>query len=309
MHKQLLFLLFFVSAAFAEPSAFSAGDLSVDEPYGLTDNEKLLLKNIKKVKHLNRDKNTLYSEVENLRAELNGLRTVVDGLNQNEQKSRMTLKKLSLKLDDLQVTTQSHDRHFVDVDQNLSTLQSQIIKLAQVQERNYKKIDQAISTLNTGLKTLQDQSVSKQSFRALQNELNDLRSLITKEFKRISPKKQKNKKPAEVYKAGQKALKVKNYREAIQDFEMTIKNHYKPAGSHFYLAEAHYRIKSYKKAIAYYKESYKRYKKGRYNPQLFLHMALSLEYTKQKSAARKFFNVLIKMYPKSAEAKIAKKHL
>ncbi len=309
MNRYLLIFIFSAYALYAEPSAFSAGDLSVDEPYGLTENEKLLLKNIKTVKHLKRDKNALYSEVENLRSDVNGLRSVVDGLNVNAQKTRLKLKKIALTLEDLQVASQNHDQHFLDVDQNISQLQAQILEIGKIQEENYKKIEQAISGFEKDFKLLQSQTVSKKSFNALQDELNSLKALITTEFKRLGSKKSKSKKSATLFQEGLKALKAKKYKIAIARFEETIKRNYKPAGSHFYLAEAHYRIKSYKKAIAYYKESYRRYKKGSYNPSLFLHMALSLERTGQKKAAKKFLKVLLKKYPKSAEARVAKKHL
>ncbi len=309
MRFYLLLFIFLASSLYAEPSAFSAGDLSIDEPYGLTENEKLLLKNIKTVKHLKRDKNALYSEVESLRADVNGLRSIVDGLNVNAQKTRLKLKKVALTLEDLQVASQNHDQHFLDLDQNISQLQAQILEIGKIQEENYKKIKQAIATFEKDIKIIQTHSVSKESFNALQEELNGLKVLISKEFKRLHSKKSKPKSSAALFKEGLRALKSKEYKTAIARFEETIKRNYKPAGSHFYLAEAHYWLKSYKRAIAYYKESYRRYKKGSYNPTLFLHMALSLERTGQKKAAQKFLKVLLKKYPKSAEARVAKKHL
>ena len=139
--------------------------------------------------------------------------------------------------------------------------------------------------------------------------MNDFRKLISGEFSKLNKTKKKPvKSAAQAYKDGKKALDKKHYSNAIKDFELTIRKNYKPAGSHFYLGEAHYFKRSYKKALAYYKESFKRYKKGSYNPKLFLHMAISLDKIGQKKQAKKFYNVLIDKYGSRKEAREAKKY-
>jgi TolA-binding protein len=311
MKKILLTSIAFLAILSAEPSAFSAGDLSQDEPYGLTENEKLLLKNIKSVKYLNRDKNVIHSDVDQLKIDLDGLRSVLNSLNNSSQKTKKLIKRILETQDDLEVETLDHRNKIQTLDANVTTLSAEVIKIVQLQNENYAKIQEDFKAFDTTLSKIESDYVSKKSFDALQLEMKELRTLISKEFKKLnkSPKKSTQKSGATYFKEGNAQLKSKKYKAAIKSFTASIEKRHKPASSHFYVGESHYQLKQYKKAISFFKESYKRYKKGKYNAKLFLHMGISLHELGEKSKAKKIFQNVVQKYPNTAYAKAAKKYL
>lgn len=291
-----------LSCSWAEPSAFSAGDLTVDEPYGLSENEKLLLKNIDTVKHLNRDKNLLTSEVDTLNNRIDGVQSVVDGLSANHQKSMVLIKKILISVDELENQSITQKRAIDGLEQNNSALKGVLVELKTLQEKNFL-------ALETVVKRIDAEYISKNTFQALQKEITQLRAMIVAEFEKLnSAKISPQTTPAELFKNGNKLFKEKKYDEAISAFESAIREHYKPATSHFYLGEAYFAKGVYDQAIANYKESYNRYKKGSYNPLLFLHMAISLHKTGAVDKAQKFVEILEAQYPKSSEFTQAQKY-
>lgn len=309
--KKLLLFLAFTSYVLAEPSAFSAGDLSSDEPYGLTANEKLLLKNINTVKHLKRDKNVINSDVDQLKSDLEGMRSVLNGVTQSQQKAKKLIKNILQTQDDLEVSSLEHKNSLSTLDSNVSNVGSQLSKLMVLQNKNYNLIKENFASFDKRLKLIEKQYVSKKSFDALQLELSQFRTLVSNEFKKLNktPGKAQLKSAGTLYSEGKTALKAKQYKTAATRFTACIAKNHKPATSHFYAGEAYYQQKRYKKAISYFKESYKRYKKGSYNAKLFLHMGISLHKLGQKSKSRKVFKTVIKKYPNSSYAKAAKKYL
>ena len=311
MKKLFLFSLLFTSYLSAEPSAFSAGDLSADEPYGLTNNEKLLLKNIDTVKHLNRDKNVINSDVDQLKSDLEGLRSVMNGVALSQQKTKKLIKKILETQDDLEVSSLEHKNALSTVDSNITNLSLQLTKLVDLQNKNYEKIKNNFNTFDLRLKAFEENYVSKKTFDALQLELKNFRTLVTGEFKKLNktPKKAQTKSGKTLYSEGRAALKAKKYKTAATRFMGSIAKKHRPASSHFYAGEAYYQQKRYKKAISYFKESYKLYKKGKYNAKLFLHMGISLHKLGQKAKAIKVFKTVIKKYPDTSYARAAKKYL
>ncbi len=306
---------------FAEPSAFSAGDLTLDNPYGLTENEKLLLKNIKSVKNLKRENSSLESQVTTLQENLDGIRSLLEGQNSASKKREMLLRKILVALDDLEVESISHKKRIDASENNITQLKGELNALVALQKSNYVKIEENFKRLGDQVEQIEKNYVSQKSFKALEGELVDLRSLITAEFKKLNKsstpatkengakKKESKASSGSIYQKGLDALKEKKYHTALEHFQTTIKNNYRPASSHFYAGEAYYHLNKYGKAASYYKESYRRYKKGRYNNKLFLHMAISLEKTGKDQMAQKFFKTVLKKYPNSEYAKEAKKHL
>lgn len=311
MKKHCLLFLALTSFLTAEPSAFSAGDLSADTPYGLTENEKLLLKNIDTVKHLNRDKNVINSDMDQLKNDLEGLRSVMGGITQSQQKAKKLIKKILQIQDDLEVSSLEHTSTLSKVDSNITYISKQLSVLVDLQNKNYEKIKNNFSDFDKRLKHLEDNYVSKKTFDALQFELNDFRTLVSNEFKKLNktPLKTQSKSAKTLYSEGRKALKDKKYKTAATRFMASIEKGHRPASSHFYAGEAYYQQRRYKKAISYFKESYKLYKKGKYNAKLFLHMGISLHKLDQKRKAKKVFKTVIKKYPNTSYAKAAKKYL
>ena len=81
---------------------------------------------------------------------------------------------------------------------------------------------------------------------------------------------------------------------------------HKPAKGNYLLGEIAFEQKRYEDAIYYYKTSATRYDKADYMPRLMLNSAKSFEAINEKDNAKKFLETLVKLYPKSQEAKEAK---
>ena len=75
------------------------------------------------------------------------------------------------------------------------------------------------------------------------------------------------------------------------------------------MGEICYYKKDYSCAIEYYKKSASLYSKSSFMPTLMLHTAISLEKIGEKKKAKLFYQNLIKKYPKSKAASLAKKRL
>lgn len=301
MFKKLLFIVSFSTLLCAEPSAFKAGDLSEDQPYGLTDNEKLLLKNIKTVKTLKRDKNTINSEVETLRINVEGLRSLLESFNSRFTKSYKVTKQLLVSVDDI-------EQENIGQKNSIDAIKKDLLSLVKLQKENNDNILKAIASI-------EKKYVTRGRFNALKQELDDFRALVVTQFKKMgsnttSLKKKEIKTATDsAYNQGVMLFKKGEYKAAIEKFKKSIEIRHKPAGSHYYAGEAYFKLKSYRNAFKYYKESYRRYKKATYTPRLLLHSAISLEKSGNDKQASKFYKMVIKKYKGSPEANEATKRM
>jgi TolA-binding protein len=75
------------------------------------------------------------------------------------------------------------------------------------------------------------------------------------------------------------------------------------------IGEMKFRRKNYAEAISYFKKSASLYSKASYMPSLMLHTAIAMEQTGDIKNAEAFYNGVIKKYPKSEEARDAKKNI
>jgi TolA-binding protein len=112
-----------------------------------------------------------------------------------------------------------------------------------------------------------------------------------------------------IYREGVKLFAKKSYESAKEHFTHTASENYKPASSNYYLGEIAYYTKDYDSAIIYYKKSASLYDSASYMKTLYLHTALSLARTGQKSQARDFFQFVVDNYPNTKASKIARKNL
>jgi len=90
LHLSLILLPLSLMAG--EPSAFGAGDLDADNPYGLTPAEKKVLENNKKLKSQSRKLNSTKSEVESLRERVDGLQSILESIALKSQQNKIQLK-------------------------------------------------------------------------------------------------------------------------------------------------------------------------------------------------------------------------
>ena len=69
------------TSIFAEVSVFDAGNINKENPYGLTENEKVLLNNKKKVDRLDQNIGTMQSDVSLVQENIEGVKSLLDGIN------------------------------------------------------------------------------------------------------------------------------------------------------------------------------------------------------------------------------------
>ncbi len=281
--KKLL-LLSIAAALFAsEPSAFEAGDLSAPNPYGLTKDEKAIWQNKQAIKDLRQKLYILQSKTDSLEQKLSGLQSVVEGVDERCKRIEQNL-------------SQPQES---DLKSQVALIQKDLNTTITVQKENFTQIKKILKELSSMIDQINEQYVPKSQF---QSELKKIYALIEK-------KSLSSKSGAQLYKEARAAYRGHRYKEAKRLFEASASKKYKPATSHFYAGESCYYTKQYECALEHYKKSASLYAKSSYMPTLLLHTAISLERLGDKKNAKKFYTNLIKLYPKSKSAKIAKDRL
>lgn len=293
----LLSASLFTSLHCAEPSAFGAGDLSSEDPYGLTPDEKLILETKKKLKKVDISTKTHASQLDSLRERIDGLQDIIEALSRKSHNNKIALQQLEDKdKQDAQHSDEYQKRLSEVMQENAQTiklLQEQVVALA-------KLVDQ-----------LNADYVSKEEFNTLVEDINQFKTLVTSELKNGNAKKEQTKSisSADLYDDAKRNFDKKNYTKAIEQYTQLIERKYKPAYSHYMIGEIYFKRKDYGKAISYFKTSSTLYSKGSYMPKLMLHTAIAMDKTGDKSHAQSFYQAVIAKYPDSKEAQKAKKLL
>lgn len=284
----------------AEPSAFGAGDLNSPNPYGLTSSEKVILETKKTLNKVSVKSNNQENALNSLRERIDGLQSVIESLSRKAHNNKLEIYKLD---EARQQSTQSNDEYDK--------------RIAETVELNKKEIDAIKIALEEISKTVDNVSttyVSKDEFNSLVEDVNNFKSLVSKELKasgKTSSKSasQKTLSSAEVYDRAKMNFDRKYYTDAIEDYEYLIENHYKPAYAHYMIGEMNFRRKNYANAISYFKKSASLYSKASYMPNLMLHTAISMQKSGDSDNAASFYKALIKKYPNTKEATKAKEYL
>ncbi len=277
--KKLLFLGVALALFASEPSAFEAGDLDAPSPYGLTKEEKAIWQNKQAIKDLRQKLYLLQNRSETLEQKLSGLQSVVEGIDERCRKIEK--------------------RSDSDLRSQIALLQKDLNSTVTIQKENFAQIKKILKELSSMIDQINENYVPKSQF---QSELKKIYALIEK-------KTILSKSGAQLYKEARAAYKAHKYDEAKKLFEASAAKRYKPATSHFYAGESCYYTKRYRCALEHYKKSASLYAKSSYMPTLLLHTAISLERIGDKKNAKKFYTNLIKLYPKSKSAQIAKERI
>lgn len=285
----------------AEPSAFGAGDLNSDNPYGLTSSEKSILKNKKTLDSIKQKSYANENQVGSLLERVDGLQTVIEGLNEKSEKNRVELKSITDQF---------------GADDSIKRLQSVVKEnqeISKVNEANILKLRTVLDELSTLLDKINGDYVSKNEFNALVSDVNEFKTLMGKELRgRSTVKKAPAKKQvgsAELSKMAKANYDRQRYTKAIIQYETLIERKYKPAMANYMIGEMWYYRKNYGKAISYFKESAKLYDKASYMPTLLLHSAISMESTGDHKNAQMFFSAIVAKYPDSKAAAKAHSHI
>ena len=299
-NKIALITLFLLPLFAKEPSAFEAGNLESPSPYGLTTTEKYILQNKKNIDSLRKQNAINSAKISELEEKVEGLRSVVEGVDSNLNEIKQKINQL---LDE-----KSKDKE--ELEDKISKLNEDLNKTITLQKENFEQIKSVLGELTSLIDSINNSYVSKEEFK---KEITNIYSYIDKKFldlkKSIKKTAISSKSGATIFSEAKKFYKLKKYDKAKEYFLASIKKRYKPATSSFYVGEICYYQKDYECAIEYYKKSASLYSKASYMPTLMLHTAISLEKVGQKKQAKLFYENLIKKYPKSKAASLAKKYL
>jgi TolA-binding protein len=295
-----LFLLFTYSILSAsEPSVFGAGNLDSSNPYGLTETEKHILSNKKVLDTIEKKTFSQSSRVESIQERLDGLQTIIEGINEKSQANKIELKKIQ------------NDR---DISKNERIeREKQLSDRISANEESLTQLKTVLTEFSTMIDTINSNYVSKEELNSVIKDINSFKTSVSKSFKSIGTKKSaktyKGMSKAEVAKKAKKLYDEKFYTKAIEYYTFLIQSNYKPARAHYMIGEMWYYRKEYKKAISYFKESARIYDKASYMPTLLLHSAVAMEKTGDINNAKAFLNALISSYPESKLAVKAQERL
>ena len=308
MNKLLvIFLSVFIVinlALYAEPSAFGAGDMDVENPYGLTSEEQLLLQNKKNLKKVTVKSNNQSNELDSLRDRIDGIQGIIESLGRNAHKNKKDLKNYILRNTDMMNNSNEFEKRLTKISQVNSILcQNNIDEIA--------KINLVVFELSTIINTINQNYVSKKEFNNLVNDLNKFKEIVVKELKSGSKgtASSSSKSSAEVAKEAQAYYDKKYYTKAIALYSYLIEKNYKPARANYMIGNMKYYRKNYEEAVAYYKTSAKLYSKASYMPILMLNSAISMTNLDDLKNAKMFFKSIIKKYPNTKHSKKAKDQL
>jgi len=287
-----------------EPSAFGAGDLNSQNPYGLTSTEKNILKNKEILNSVKQQSDAQNRQIESLRERIDGLQTIIEGLTEKSQSNKVELSRML----DSQETLQMSEK------ERLKFLEDSV----RANEQNILKLKTLMDEFSVMIDTVNSNYVTKDDYNKLVNDVNNFKILIGKELGSIGKKAASAYGGSDPYanissrnlaKSAQKNYKRLRFSKAIPEYEELIRRKHKPAYAHYMIGEMwHYR-KKYDKAISYYKASAAIYDKASYMPVLLLHTADSMEKIRDYKNAKAFFQAVILKYPDSKEAISAQEHL
>jgi len=281
----------------AEPSAFGAGDIDSSSPYGLTSTEKVILQNKNKLHTVVVKSKNQENKVDSLRERLDGLQSIIENLSRQAHNNKIKLKKIE--------TFNDENLH------NNDEYSKRLSELVQTNIQSITETQNVVSELSLLTNSIQKDYVNKTEFNALVESFNTFKKLVAKELTKPSTSKKsvsKLKSP-ELYKHAKKMFDIKYYTKSIADYETLIERNYKPAYAHYMIGEMNFKRKNYANAITYFKKSSSLYAKASYMPRLMLHTAISMDKTGDKTHAELFYSAIMAKYPKTKEAREAKKFL
>ncbi|EAJ2879347.1 tetratricopeptide repeat protein [Campylobacter coli] len=295
---------------YAESSAFGAGDLTSDSPYGLTSGEKLLKEKLDTLSNNDAQVNSRINEIEQ---RVEGLQSTLEGINSQYAKSNSRLTQL--------------ETNFEAMENNLSTelqnLKAYVEESRKIQDTNNKQIKKILAELSSLVDSINANYVSKDDLNDFNLSAKNTLVIPTSDDKNATSLKENNasvipvkekevkqidnswkkKKNNEILDLAIKDLNDNSYENSKTKLNYLISKQYKPARANFWLGEIEYKQKKYNNAIAYYKTSSALSTKGDYFPKLLYHTAISLDKIGDPKTANGFYKALKTNYPNSPEAK------
>jgi TolA-binding protein len=283
--KKLLFFIPFL--LFADVDPFNAGNLNSPNPYGLTPDEKAILKNKNEIIKNKENIKKLQKEIQEIKNNLASKLVMYDEIINDLKDKTSSINTIIDEIDNLNVKIKNIENRIKNVENNLSSLENNVTSLNTKYDKLKESINEIVKIQNENFKYLT---------ASIQNILTQLKQ------QKLSPK--------EAFKKAKKLYFSGKLDEAKNLFLISLNNRYLPATSSFYLGEIAYKQKNYKEALAYYKKSISLYpKKTSFTAKLLYHTGISFEKLGMKKNAKLTFKKLVNDFKNSKYAKLAKKEL
>ncbi len=287
--KSLLCLAILTVMLHAEVSVFGAGDLKSDNPYGLTESEKVIFAIKKSTLENRRAIKALKLQIADMREALDGLRSVVSSLSDKVGQTGQKLHAIS--------STPKED-----LSGEISQLKSELA----AQKKENEKLRTALKKVTSMVGKISGDYVSRGELDLLKKKVKSKKSAQSDSRTKVIKHPKTNQ---QLLADAIKAYRAKKYDLAKSLFSRLDSKNYKRATSNYYLGEIAYYQKAYNDAIVYYKKSANLYDQATYMPTLLLHTALSFKYLGETENAKRFFEAVKATYPGTSQAKLAKKYL
>jgi len=281
--KVILLSMLSFSSVFCEVSAF--GDSG--DPYGLSESEKIIFQNKKKIRNQNQ-------RIMELSEQIEGMRSVIDSLSSKIGSTGQRLSEINEKSSSIS-------------ESDISSLKSELNNLKDEQNQKFEKVENVLKKLSSMIDKINGSYVSVDALA--KKKLNTKKISSEDEETTSSKRKKSNLSNSELLKSAVSLYRKEYYTKAYPMFVELAEKSYKPATSNYYLGEISYYKKRYKDAIVYYKKSVGYYDKASYMPTLLLHTGICFDKLDDSSNKEKFLNALLDSYPNSSEAEIAQKYL
>ena len=342
---RLSFLILLSSFIFAdEVSIFGAGNLDDTNPYGLTQSEKKILENKKKLDKLSQKERVSKRKIDSIENSIEILQELVRGIGQqnnahkkqisnliddlqqnhliteiNYKKIEEKMKKTDSKVQATKIETKKTlnekiEDSFAQVNKALEKQNQRLIEIENGFNTDFLKMKNKIKKIGSVIDKINKQYVTQKQLDFIVEDFNRFKETVIGEFEKLSKDNDNyydfsRHTNQEIFKKGKKNIQLGKYQEAVKLFSYLITKHYRPATDNFYIGESNYFLGNYEQAIKHYKESVAIYDKSKFMPTLLLHSGISLEKIRDVAQAKGFYSVLISTYGDLPEGKKAKKLL
>jgi TolA-binding protein len=306
MRKSFFPLLAATFLVAAEPSAFQAGDMSLDQPYGLTPTEKMIHQNRQAIIRLERRLATLEEANRDLQTRVDGMTEMVSGNGEALRQSRREISRL-----EETVAQNSEDEQLQSeaLSEEMALLREEMVAAVATQDGNHRRLAEALSALEKGLAQSANREAVERSLKQLVAEIETNREEIAKLRGVTTPLALDQSAPEAILEEAKALIEKRDYTNAKRRLEALIERDHNLGESYFYLGTIHYFRQEDDRAIAAFKRSAEIDDQARHMPVLLFYTAIALNRQGNEDEAKRFFETLIRLYPEHSVTPSARSRL
>ncbi len=289
--------LLFLVATFlvaAEPSVFGAGDLTLDEPYGLTPNEQMIHQNRQAIVRLERRLSALEQESSDLKERTVGLQEMIRGNGENIRRLSQQMQRLTEAFERTQADEQ---RQGEALEEALEQLQEEVVAALVIQDSNHQRLAHALSELQSDLEKSASQEAMQRNLSRLAEAIEANRDAIAELQGVTTPLTLEQTPLEELFEQAKAMIEAREYGGAQVRLTRLIEEEFRLAESYFHLGSVHYFRQEDERAVAAFKRSAEMDDEARHMPVLLFYTAIALARQGSEAEAKRFFETLIRLYP------------